>query len=193
MGHSHRRRAVGREDPPHRICRCLLPHLLLRVIPFRSRLDDFQYVDLDSGYKSFWSELTYVPPLVEDDDAIRHTLKRADVEVGSIRLATVNAQKVKDEKGTSLLEKKNECLDRHGVIHSLTAAEPPKYFFFESTKGGLDYTVTSLGMPISLKTEYPASCLQPHTIKVRKGRTVIMKSESCHGYYISRYLSSLTN
>ena len=55
-------------------------------------------------------------------------------------------------------------------------AEPPKYFQFESESGGLDYKITSLGHPISLKTEYPTSSLRRYDIKLRKGRDTVMKS-----------------
>jgi hypothetical protein len=64
-------------------------------------------------------------------------------------------------------------------MQSLTicpAPEPPKYFQFESEKGGLDYRIVSLGHPISLKTEYPRSSLQKYEIKLRKGRDPVMKS-----------------
>ncbi len=56
--------------------------------------------------------------------------------------------------------------------------EPPKYFQFESEKGGLDYKITSLGHPISLRTEYPKSSLRRYEIKLRKGRDTVMKSSS---------------
>jgi hypothetical protein len=54
--------------------------------------------------------------------------------------------------------------------------EPAKYFQFESEKGGLDYRITSLGHPISLKTEYPKSLLGKYEIKLQKGRDRVMKS-----------------
>jgi hypothetical protein len=40
----------------------------------------------------------------------------------------------------------------------------------------LDYRITSLGHPISLKREYPQSSLQRYEIKLRKGRDPVMKS-----------------
>ncbi|KAK4154099.1 hypothetical protein C8A00DRAFT_43079 [Chaetomidium leptoderma] len=65
----------------------------------------------------------------------------------------------------------------HGiVIHKL-----PKYFQFESEKGGLDYKITSLGHPISLRTEYPKSSLGRYEIKLRKGRDPVMKKRIRRG------------
>lgn len=55
--------------------------------------------------------------------------------------------------------------------------EAPAYFQFTSEKGGLDYNITTLGHPIGLTTEYPASSLRKYHIKLRKGRDSVMKSK----------------
>jgi hypothetical protein len=62
------------------------------------------------------------------------------------------------------------------LTHLSVILEPAKYFQFESEKGGLDYRITSLGHPISLKTEYPKSLLGKYEIKLQKGRDRVMKS-----------------
>ncbi|EHK19422.1 uncharacterized protein TRIVIDRAFT_156612 [Trichoderma virens Gv29-8] len=50
-----------------------------------------------------------------------------------------------------------------------------KYFDFQTVKGGLDYTITSLGHEVGVKTEYDATTLKKYVIKIRKGRDSIMK------------------
>ncbi|KAH8652829.1 hypothetical protein BGZ61DRAFT_374696, partial [Ilyonectria robusta] len=66
-----------------------------------------------------------------------------------------------------------ESCFEHGIM--IYNPKPPRYFSFESGKDGLDYTITSLGHPIGLKTEYPASSLKVYKIKLRKGRDPAMK------------------
>jgi hypothetical protein len=95
----------------------------------------------------------------KDDDAIRGTLQKAAVDAASIGLSVVNQTKVEAEGST----------------------EPPKYFQFESQKGGLDYQITSLGHSIGLKTEYPKSALRKYEIKLRKGRDSVMKKRIKRG------------
>ncbi|KAJ4287115.1 hypothetical protein N0V88_007737 [Collariella sp. IMI 366227] len=96
----------------------------------------------------------------KDDDAIRSTLQKADVNAADINLRAVNKDKA-DQPANP---------------------EPPRYFHFEAEKGGLDYRITSLGHPISLKTEYPASSLRKYEIKLRKGRDSVMKSKLMPAY-----------
>jgi hypothetical protein len=95
----------------------------------------------------------------KDDEAIRSTLHKAGVDAADIGLTVVNKGKVEMEGST----------------------EPPKYFHFESQKGGLDYQITSLGHSISLKTEYPKSALMKYEIKLRKGRDPVMKKRIKRG------------
>lgn len=95
----------------------------------------------------------------KDDDAIRNTLTKAGVEAVDIGLDVVNEEKAKAPEG----------------------AEHPRYFKFESDKGGLDYKITSLGHPIGLKTEYARSSLRRYDIKVRKGRDRVMKKRIRRG------------
>jgi hypothetical protein len=54
-----------------------------------------------------------------------------------------------------------------------------RYFDFKS--GTIDYTITSLGHDIGLKTDYPKSSLKKYVIKLRKSENKVMKSESRHG------------
>ncbi|KAI1398053.1 hypothetical protein F4819DRAFT_489908 [Hypoxylon fuscum] len=88
--------------------------------------------------------------IYKDDDAIRDTLERADVDPSNIRLDIVNSKEAKN--------------DRH---------LPPKYFSFVSQP--LDYVITSLGHEIGLKTEYPRSSLIKYEIKILKSRNKVMK------------------
>ncbi|KAK4102422.1 hypothetical protein N658DRAFT_566013 [Parathielavia hyrcaniae] len=68
----------------------------------------------------------------------------------------------------------------HGIV--VYKAELPRYFGFDSTEtGGLDYKITSLGHPISLKTKYPQSSLRKYDIKLRKGRDTVMKKRVKRG------------
>jgi hypothetical protein len=95
-----------------------------------------------------------------------------------IGLSVLNKDKVDAEKNAS----SSIYLTCHCLFANMQPLmlcpepEPPRYFQFESEKGGLDYRITSLGHPISLKTEYPKSCLSRYEIKLRKGRDMVMKS-----------------
>jgi hypothetical protein len=73
----------------------------------------------------------------------------------------------------------------------LLLPEPPAYFQFASSKGGLDYEVTTLGHPIGLTTEYSASSLKRYHIKLRKGRDSVMKSKFCMTISTEKNLTSL--
>ncbi|KAK0737904.1 hypothetical protein B0T18DRAFT_473839 [Schizothecium vesticola] len=95
--------------------------------------------------------------ITEDDDIIRTTLLNAGVEPEALGLEVVNQKRV-DEKN-----------------------EPKAYFSFTSERHGLDYTITTLGHPIGLTTEYPASSLAKYTIKLRKGRDAVMKKRIRRG------------
>ena len=55
---------------------------------------------------------------------------------------------------------------------------PPRYFDFKSNT--IDYTITSLGHEIGLKTEYPRSLLKKYEIKLHKNKNEVMKSK-CPG------------
>ncbi|AEO68235.1 uncharacterized protein THITE_52270 [Thermothielavioides terrestris NRRL 8126] len=72
--------------------------------------------------------------------------------------------------------------------HGIVVYKLPRYFNFESVKGGLDYRITSLGHPVSLKTKYASSSLQRYDIKLYKGRDTVMKKRirrgvTQHGLY----------
>ena len=60
-----------------------------------------------------------------------------------------------------------------------SSSEPvlERHFKFESIRGGLDYTVTSLGHEIGVKTRYDKTDLRKYEIKIRKGRDFTMKSK----------------
>lgn len=53
---------------------------------------------------------------------------------------------------------------------------PERYFNLNSITGGLDYTITSLGHEIGLKTRYEKAVLKKYEIKIRKGNDFTMKS-----------------
>ncbi|KAK1826617.1 hypothetical protein QBC39DRAFT_396522 [Podospora conica] len=95
--------------------------------------------------------------IYKDDDIIRTTLENAGVNPEDLGIQVVNQKRV-DEKN-----------------------EPKAYFNFTSEKHGLDYTITTLGHPIGLTTEYPASSLAKYTIKLRKGRDAVMKKRIRRG------------
>ncbi|RYP38743.1 hypothetical protein DL768_010754 [Monosporascus sp. mg162] len=93
----------------------------------------------------------------EDDDAIRAIMRNTQVTAEQLGLEVVNQDEVK--------EAKNRGRDI-----------PEKYFDLKRLKGGLDYTVTSLGHEVGVRTEYEKTVLRKYVIKVRKGRDVAMKS-----------------
>ncbi|PKS05514.1 hypothetical protein jhhlp_008204 [Lomentospora prolificans] len=93
----------------------------------------------------------------ENDDAIRSILQSANITAESVGLEITNTKAIDQEN------------------------QPPQYFRFESEKSGLDYTITSLGHPVELKTEYPSSCLQKYEIKLRKGTDYTMKKRIRRG------------
>ncbi|KAH7322660.1 hypothetical protein B0I35DRAFT_476590 [Stachybotrys elegans] len=100
--------------------------------------------------------------IYKDDDAIRTLLRsvsKENVTPETLGLKVLNQAEVSRDKDP----------------------KPPRYFSFESEKGGLDYTITSLGHPIGLKTEYPASSLKVYKIKLRKGRDPAMKKRIRRG------------
>lgn len=114
-------------------------------------------------------------PRSEDDDAIRGTLGKAGVDAADIGLSVVNKSKVEAEGSTGTFSIRGGRARKHQP-NAVLDLEPPKYFQFESQKGGLDYQITSLGHSIDLKTEYPKSSLRKCEIKLRKGRDLVMKS-----------------
>ncbi|KAK5662387.1 hypothetical protein OQA88_8297 [Cercophora sp. LCS_1] len=95
--------------------------------------------------------------IYKDDDIIRTTLKNANVTPQSLSLKPTNETRIKDKN------------------------EPPTYFSFTSEKGSLDYTITSLGHPIGLTTEYPSTSLKRYHIKLRKGRDTVMRKRIRRG------------
>ncbi|KAL2161808.1 hypothetical protein VTH06DRAFT_7592 [Thermothelomyces fergusii] len=90
--------------------------------------------------------------MYKDDEVIRKTLDDAKLDPARIKLDVVNKARV-EAKGCT---------------------EPPRYFRFETEKGGLDYKITSLGHQIDLRTKYPRSCLRKYEIKLQKGRDPAM-------------------
>ena len=55
----------------------------------------------------------------------------------------------------------------------------PKYFKFDNDSGSLDYTITSVGHAVGVRTEYPKSWVRRYTIKLRKNKNLVVRSESC--------------
>ncbi|KAK4203443.1 hypothetical protein QBC40DRAFT_194232 [Triangularia verruculosa] len=95
--------------------------------------------------------------IYKDDEIIRNTLKYANITPESLKLEVVNAKRVEEKK------------------------DEPAYFKFVSEKGGLDYNITTLGHPIGLTTQYPASSLMKCDIKLRKGRDMVMRKRIRRG------------
>lgn len=95
--------------------------------------------------------------IYKDDEIIRNTLKSANVIAESLDLEVLNPKRVKENN------------------------EEPTYFKFVSEKGGLDYNITTLGHPVGLTTQYPASSLKKYDIKLRKGRDIVMRKRIRRG------------
>ncbi|KAI3321668.1 hypothetical protein HD806DRAFT_524116 [Xylariaceae sp. AK1471] len=94
--------------------------------------------------------------IYKDDDAIRDTLKRANVEAAQIGLDVVNAK-----------ERKND------------PTLPERYFSFNSQL--IDYIITGLGHEVGLKVEYPTSSLKKYEIKLLKSKNKAMKKRIRRG------------
>ncbi|KAI1376005.1 hypothetical protein F4677DRAFT_459936 [Hypoxylon crocopeplum] len=88
--------------------------------------------------------------IYKDDEAIRDTLERAEVNASDIKLDVVNSKEMKAD---------------HNLLQ--------KYFSFTSQP--LDYIITSLGHEVGLNTEYPRSSLIKYEIKILKSRNKVMK------------------
>jgi hypothetical protein len=97
------------------------------------------------------------PP--EDDNAIRNILQQANVAAKDIGLDIVNEQELNVSKSKG------------------QDPAPEKYFQLQSIKGGLDYTIISLGHEVGVKTRYKKTDLKKYEIKIRKGRDSAMKRE----------------
>jgi hypothetical protein len=99
----------------------------------------------------------------KDDVFIHNILRDANVAAADLGLETVNESEIKTahDKG------REPVLERH--------------FKFESIRGGLDYTVTSLGHEIGVKTRYSKTELRKYEIKIRKGRDFTMKKRIRRG------------
>ncbi|KAL7941286.1 hypothetical protein V8C42DRAFT_335299 [Trichoderma barbatum] len=93
--------------------------------------------------------------IYKDDEVIQKIMNNAGVTAESLGLHLINEKEVKAAEAEKKILK--------------------KYFYFQTIKGGLDYTITSLGHEVGVKTEYDASTLRKYVIKIRKGRDSIMK------------------
>ncbi|GKU12099.1 unnamed protein product, partial [Fusarium langsethiae] len=96
--------------------------------------------------------------IYKGDDIIRNMLSETRVKAADLGLEVLN----QDEINTA--EKKN---NKEQVLE--------KYFKFQSIRGGLDYTITSLGHEIGVKTRYEKTYLRKYEVKIRKGRDFAMK------------------
>ncbi|KAL4728141.1 hypothetical protein ACLX1H_004876 [Fusarium chlamydosporum] len=101
--------------------------------------------------------------IYKDDVFIRDILREANVTASELGLEVVNKNEIKaaQDKG------REPSLERH--------------FKFHSIKGGLDYTITSLGHEIGVKTRYAKTELKKYEIKIRKGRDFAMKKRIRRG------------
>ncbi|KAL7809431.1 hypothetical protein V8C26DRAFT_431926 [Trichoderma gracile] len=102
-------------------------------------------------------------PITEDEDMIQKTMDSAHVTAEELELKLLNEKDVEAAEA-----------NRKGPILR-------KYFDFQRVKGGLDYTITSLGHEVGVKTEYDASLLRKYVIKIRKGRDSAMKARIRRG------------
>ncbi|RYP64149.1 hypothetical protein DL769_006776 [Monosporascus sp. CRB-8-3] len=89
--------------------------------------------------------------IYKDDDAIRAILRETKVSAEQLGLGVVNQDEVKEgeAKGRKI---------------------PVRYFDFKSLRGGLDYTITSLGHEVGVQTQYEKTVLQKYVIKLRRIR-----------------------
>ncbi|KAF5665088.1 hypothetical protein FHETE_6803 [Fusarium heterosporum] len=101
--------------------------------------------------------------IYKDDVFIRNILKDANMTAGDLGLEVVNEDEIKAAQD----KRKESPLERH--------------FKFQSIKGGLDYTISSLGHEIEVKTRYEKTELKKYEIKIRKGRDSAMKKRICRG------------
>ncbi|KAF4451691.1 hypothetical protein F53441_5370 [Fusarium austroafricanum] len=101
--------------------------------------------------------------IYKDDNIIRNTLQEANVEAADLGLEVLNETEIQTAKDKG----KEPVLER--------------YFKFQSIRGGLDYTITSLGHEIGVKTRYDKTDLKKYEIKIRKGRDFAMKKRIRRG------------
>ncbi|KAG8668194.1 hypothetical protein FPOAC2_10048 [Fusarium poae] len=101
--------------------------------------------------------------IYKDDGAIREILQQAQVNAVELGLEVINEDAIIAAK-----EKGRESI-------------PERYFNFQNIRGGLDYTITSLGHEIGVKTRYNKTELKKYDIKIRKGRDFAMKKRILRG------------
>ncbi|KAF7520885.1 hypothetical protein G7054_g12615 [Neopestalotiopsis clavispora] len=111
--------------------------------------------------------------IYKNDDAIRNTLDAAKVLAEDLKLEVVNQAEIDAAKTK---EQVPIPLERYFNLHSIT--------------GGLDYTITSLGHEIGLKTRYEKAALKKYEIKIRKGNDFTMKSIITHAELIGHVIGS---
>ncbi|KAM5344392.1 hypothetical protein ACJ41O_012929 [Fusarium nematophilum] len=101
--------------------------------------------------------------IYKDDNIIRNMLQQASLTAEELGLQIVNENEVKAAKAKG----REPVLERH--------------FKFQSIRGGLDYTITSLGHEVGVKTRYERTDLRKYEIKIRKGRDFTMKKRIRRG------------
>ncbi|RFN51360.1 putative modin [Fusarium flagelliforme] len=101
--------------------------------------------------------------VLKDDVFIRNIMRDANVTATELDLEIVNEGEIKAARDKG----REPVLERH--------------FKFGSIRGGLDYTVTSLGHEIGVKTRYSKTELRKYEIKIRKGRDFTMKKRIRRG------------
>ncbi|CEF85832.1 unnamed protein product [Fusarium graminearum] len=99
----------------------------------------------------------------KDDVFIREILRQTNVTATELGLEVTNNDEIvaAREKG------------REPILE--------RYFKFQSIRGGLDYTIASLGHEIGVKTRYSKTELKKYDIKIRKGRDFAMKKRIRRG------------
>ncbi|KAI9901559.1 hypothetical protein N3K66_003376 [Trichothecium roseum] len=102
----------------------------------------------------------------KDDDVIRKLLQEVTTSRYSPKLRVVNQAEVdasleKEEKGKEPV--------------------PKRYFDFQTTSGGLDYHIVSLGHEVGVKTRYRKRDVRRYEIKIRKGRDAAMQKRVYRG------------
>ncbi|VTO88851.1 unnamed protein product [Fusarium graminearum] len=99
----------------------------------------------------------------KDDVFIREILRQTNVTATELGLEVTNNDEIvaAREKG------------REPILE--------RYFKFQSIRGGLDYTIASLGHEIGVKTRYSKTELKKYDIKIRKGRDFAMKKRVRRG------------
>ncbi|ETS74935.1 hypothetical protein PFICI_13419 [Pestalotiopsis fici W106-1] len=101
--------------------------------------------------------------IYKDDVIIRDILREAALPAGELGLEVINEDEIEAAKAKG----------REPILE--------RYFKLQSIRGGLDYTITSLGHEVGVKTRYQKTDLRKYEIKIRKGKDLNVKKRIRRG------------